>query len=97
MRGTTTGPSSGTAVLRPGSGRSPGYGEALGETEPEGSDDPTRPDPMATAIYDAATVPALPGPPAAAVPGGASLTSPHPHVAIIGDGAPGPDEAFVAA
>ncbi|HEX8203022.1 MAG TPA: serine/threonine-protein kinase, partial [Isosphaeraceae bacterium] len=51
---------------------------------------------MATAIYDAATVPALPGPPAADVPGGASETGLHPHVAIVGDGVPAPGEAFVA-
>jgi eukaryotic-like serine/threonine-protein kinase len=54
------------------------------------------PDPMATAIYERATVPALSGPPAVDVPISASSTGPHPHIAMVGEGAPRPGEAFVA-
>src|SRR4051812_10945341 len=51
-------------------------------------------DPMATAIYDAAIAPTSPELPTANVPGGPSQAGPQ--VLIVEEGAPGPQEAFLA-
>jgi eukaryotic-like serine/threonine-protein kinase len=48
-------------------------------------------DPMATAIYEPATAPTSPGPPTSGGPGQAG-----PQVFIVEEGAPGPQEAFLA-
>src|SRR4051812_38469003 len=54
----------------------------------------TQPDPMATAIYEPAMVPTSPGCLTAEAPGGPSQAGPHAF--IVGEGSPGPGEAFLA-